>query len=266
MTSAVIIVLREVLEAMLLICMLMASSSAMGFKLRWLVPALLAGLSGALAYALLLEQISMSFEGFGQEIVNSLLLIMTSILLAAHNFFAVRSLVSSNGPGAHSQAVLAVLIGAAAMGVTREGSEIYLYAYSYGLVAGDVTSVLSGGAIGAGIGLSLGTFIYYGLKTLPPRRCLQFSCAIALIIGAGMMSQAALFLAQADILPATEPLWDSSSLIMESSLLGELLQAAIGYEASPTLVQISLHLGAVLLSVAAMLLGYLSLHERRKVA
>lgn len=266
MTSAVIIVLREVLEAMLLICMLMASSSAMGFRLRWLAPALIAGLSGALAYALLLEEISMAFEGFGQEIVNSLLLIATALLLAAHNFFAVRCLVSSDTCAVNAKVVLAILIGAAATGITREGSEIYLYAYSYGLVAGDATSVLSGGAIGAGIGLSLGTFIYYGLRTLPARACLQVSCVIALIIGAGMMSQAALFLAQADILPATELLWDSSGLIRESSLLGELLQAAIGYEASPTLVQISLHLGAVLISLVAMVLGYFSIGDRRQAA
>ncbi|MDP1931598.1 MAG: hypothetical protein Q8L60_09085 [Gammaproteobacteria bacterium] len=266
MTSAVIIVLREVLEAMLLICMLMASSSAMKLTLRWLVPALVAGLGGALAYAVFLESISMSFEGFGQEIINSSLLVATMLLLAAHNFFVIRYLNSPTSIANDSCLLVFVLVGAAALGITREGSEIYLYAYSYGLVAGDETSVLAGGAIGAGIGLSLGTFIYYGLKTLTPRHCLVLSCGIALIIGAGMTSQAALFLAQADILPATEPLWDSSALLRESSLLGELLQAAIGYEASPTLVQISLHLGAVLLSIAAMVLGYFSLAGNRKTA
>ncbi|OGT72393.1 MAG: hypothetical protein A3H44_05510 [Gammaproteobacteria bacterium RIFCSPLOWO2_02_FULL_57_10] len=264
MTSAVIIVLREVLEAMLLMCMLMASSSAMGFRLRWLVPALVAGLSGAVIYALLLEEISMSFDGFGQEIINSLLLVMTALLLAAHNFFAVKCLVTPSRIAAHSHWVPMILVGAVAMGIAREGAEIYLYAYSYGLMAGDVTAVLSGGAIGAGIGFSLGTFIYYGLGTLPSARCLQFCCAIALIIGAGMMTQAALYLAQADILPAGEPLWDTSTLISESSLFGELLHAAIGYEASPTLTQIGLNIGAVLLSMIAMWLGYRSGFNRKE--
>lgn len=82
MTDAVVIVLREVLEAMLLICMLMASSTAMGYRFRWMMLALLLGVCGATAYALRLEQISMAFEGFGQEIVNSTLLIAIAVLLA----------------------------------------------------------------------------------------------------------------------------------------------------------------------------------------
>lgn len=251
MTSAVIIVLREVLEAMLLVCMLMASSSAMGLGLRWLVPALVAGLSGALAYALSLEQLSMAFDGFGQEIVNSLLLITTTALLIAFSFFAVCHVMTGNARE-HTRLILVILIATATVGIMREGFEIYLYVYSYGLVADDVTSVMSGGAIGAGIGLSLGTFIYYGLKTFSPRHCVMAGCGLAVIIGSGMASLAALFLSQADILPATEPLWDSSSLIEESSLLGELLQAAIGYEASPTFAQMSIFLGAMLIYAIVM--------------
>src|SRR5690554_6203639 len=92
MTDAVVIVLREVLEAMLLICMLMASSHAMGVRFRWLAVALILGISGAGLYALILERISMSFGGFGQEIVNASLLIAIALLLAAHNFLAVRRL------------------------------------------------------------------------------------------------------------------------------------------------------------------------------
>ena len=89
MTDAVVIVLREVLEAMLLICMLMATSTAMGYRFRWMPGALALGAAGATLYALRLEQISMAFEGFGQEYLNSGLLIGIAIVLAAHNFVAV---------------------------------------------------------------------------------------------------------------------------------------------------------------------------------
>ena len=260
MTSALIIVLREVLEAVLIICMLLASSSALGLRFRWLPPALFAGLTGALIYALSLEDISMAFEGFGQEIVNAVILLLIMLLLLAHNFLAMREF---KAPKIARLPALSLLILSAtiAMAIVREGSEIYLYVYSYGAVAGEMTSVLAGGAIGTGIGFSLGTFIYYGLRTLSARHCLLFSSIMALVIGAGMSSQAALFLAQADLVPTSEPLWDSSALVAESSLLGELLQAVIGYEASPIATQVVMFAGALLLSLAAMGIGIFSVRN-----
>lgn len=260
MTSALIIVLREVLEAVLIICMLLASSSALGLRFRWLPPALFAGLTGALIYALSLEDISMAFEGFGQEIVNAVILLLIMLLLLAHNFLAMREFKAPKLARLPALSLL-VLSATIAMAMVREGSEIYLYVYSYGVVAGDMTSVLAGGAIGTGIGFSLGTFIYYGLRTLSARHCLLFSSIMALVIGAGMSSQAALFLAQADLVPTSEPLWDSSALVAESSLLGELLQAVIGYEASPIATQVVMFAGALLLSLAAMGIGIFSVRN-----
>ncbi|MCP5358535.1 MAG: hypothetical protein H7A06_10370 [Pseudomonadales bacterium] len=255
MTDAVIIVLREVLEAMLLICMLMASSTAMGYRFRWMLPALALGACGATLYALRLEQISLAFEGFGQEYVNSTLLISIAIMLAAHNFLAVFQLRNLSGTVAYGPLVL-VCIATVGMAITREGAEIYLYGYSYGVLAGNVTSIFSGGAIGLGIGFSMGTFFYYGLRSLARRQRLIVCCAVSLVLGASMMGQASVYLSQADILPYQEPLWDSSGLFEESSLMGELLRAAIGYEARPTLTQVSLYLGSVIVSTLAMLAGW----------
>lgn len=255
MTDAVIIVLREVLEAMLLICMLMASSTAMGYRFRWMLPALLLGALGASLYAVGLEQISMAFEGFGQEYLNSMLLISIAIMLAAHNFLAVSQLSNLASAVRYGPLVL-VSMATVGMAMTREGAEIYLYGYSYGVLAGNLTSVFSGGAIGLGIGFSMGTFFYYGLRSLARRQRLIVCCAVSLVLGASMMGQASVYLSQADILPYQEPLWDSSGLFEESSLMGELLRAAIGYEARPTLTQVSLYLGSIFVSALAMLAGW----------
>ncbi len=264
MTDAVIIVLREVLEAMLLICMLMASSTAMGYRFRWMVLALLLGVCGATVYALSLEEISMAFDGFGQEIVNAVLLMTIAVLLAAHNFFATKQLMDTEYQVPYFL-LMGVCVGTVSMAMTREGAEIYLYGYSYGVLAGNMSSVFSGGAIGVGIGLSMGTFFYYGLKSLARKQRLLFSCAIALVLAAGMMGQAALYLAQADLLPAQEALWDTSNVFPESSLIGELLHAAIGYEASPTLTQALLYLSSVALTVAAMFAAWVLGRKRKEV-
>ncbi|MGB4247186.1 MAG: FTR1 family protein [Pseudohongiellaceae bacterium] len=264
MTSAVIIILREVLEAMLLVCMLMASSAAMGYKLRWLPFAILAGFSGAFAYAIFLDEISMAFDGFGQEIVNASLLITIALLLVMHNFIATKRLMTASF-FIHEMVVGLIMGAVIAIAMTREGAEIYLYVYSYGLVAGQASSVLAGGAIGAGIGFSFGTFGYYALRALTPRRCLQVSCIIGLVASAGSVSQAARYLTQADLLPSQATLWDSSGIIPESSLVGELLHATIGYEASPTLTQFSLYMAAMLLMIGVMGFAYYSTRNASSV-
>lgn len=254
MIDAVVIVLREVLEAMLLICMLMASSMAMGVRARWLIAGLLLGCLGASFYGLNLEWISMSIEGFGQELLNSALLISIAILLAAHNFLAVQKIVD-NTVKTPALILLLICIGAVSMAVTREGAEIYLYLYAYGVLADNMSAVFSGGAIGVGIGLSMGTFFYYGLSALGHRRRLISCCVLSVVLAAGMTAQAALYLAQADFLPSQFTLWDTSNIVAESSLIGELLQAAIGYEASPTLAQALMYAGSFVFSLAVMALA-----------
>ncbi len=261
MTDAVIIVLREVLEAMLLICLLMASSTAMGVRVKWLVASLVIGMIGASLYGVNLETVSMAFAGFGQELVNSGLLIAIALLLAAHNFLATRKMIDSD----YTTPVLLLqflCIGIVSMAVTREGAEIYLYLYAYGVLADNMNSVFSGGAIGMGVGLSFGTFFYYGLSALKSRRRLLVCCVLSLVLAAGMMGQAAFYLSQADILPSQFTLWDTSGVVAESSLIGELLHAAIGYEASPTLTQAFLYLGSILISLLAMLLAWWIARQR----
>lgn len=258
MISAVIIVLREVLEIVPLICMLMASAAAMELRLRWLPLALGLGVIGALTYGSFLEQISMAFDGLGQEVINASLLLAVALLLIAYNFFAARQVLirERSAPGL---TMLVICVAAVAMSMSREGAEIYLYVYAFGVQAGEMVSVGSGAAIGAGIGLSLGTFLYYGLRALSKVRCLWISIGIATVTGAGMVMQATYYLAQADLIPGQSALWDSNALVPEESLMGELLRATLGYEATPTAVQLGLYVASIIASLSVLLLARMRL-------
>ncbi len=254
MISAVIIVLREVLEGVLLICMLMASAAAMGHRLRWLTAGLLLGIGGAYSYAVFLVPITMLFDGLGQEIISALMLLSVALALVVHvHLIATHALrPASGGP---SRAVLVLCLLASTLSIAREGGEVYLYVYAFGVQAGQMASVMSGAVIGTGIGLSFGTFFYYGLRALSRQACLWTCAGIATMTSAGLVMQATYNLEQADLLPGQQPLWDTSALVMESSLTGEMFQAAFGYEATPTGVQLSLYLASVLACLAAMALA-----------
>jgi high-affinity iron transporter len=70
------------------------------------------------------------------------------------------------------------------------------------------------------------------------------------IIVAGLSLQAVSLLLQVDLLPSRPPLWDSSSIISEQSLSGQLLYALIGYEATPTLWHVIAYTSVMLVIVS----------------
>jgi high-affinity iron transporter len=75
-------------------------------------------------------------------------------------------------------------------------------------------------------------------------------------VAASMSLQASKLLIQADFLSAAAPLWDSSWLVEEDSLFGQLLYALMGYEATPSLVEVIAYAGSLLVVITVAWLGY----------
>ena len=88
-------------------------------------------------------------------------------------------------------------------------------------------------------GVAFGAALYYGLVTVPMRHLFTVTSVIILLLAAGMASQGAAFLLQADLVPSLGgQLWDTSSLVAEQSLLGQILHALVGYVARPAGIQV----------------------------
>ena len=123
--------------------------------------------------------------------------------------------------------------------------------------------VFAGSAIGAGIGVSLGVLLFSALRSLNGERCYNLCLLLLAFIGAGMVMQASLLLEQADWISAGQPLWNSSALLSEQSIAGELMYAVLGYESTPSAVQVGLYI----LSLSGMLLAwYLGCRYKRSYA
>lgn len=228
--DTVIIILREVLEASLLAGLLLAISQMSGLGKRWLIGSLVFGLSGAAVYATNLNWISEQFDYRGQELTNSLLQIM--IFLLAANVIARSHMVQLGKPGAPG---LRIAMGAViALAIVREFSEILLYLQGFANNQGQLYSVLAGSIIGAAIGLSIGIVFYYGFTLRSGNRSLHLCLLTLMFVVAGIVAQVAPMLQQIDLLPATNPVWDSSRLLTEDSITGQLLYAVLGYEATPS--------------------------------
>lgn len=248
--SSVIIVLREVLEAALLFSILIALSKIMGLNFRWLIYALILGVSGAVIYAMNIIVVTNWFEGVGQEVTNALIQLLIYFMLLIYmlmlSYFIYHQKISKF-------ILTAVMIIIISLAITREGSEIILYFFSVTHNQIHLMAVIMGMTIGASIGISVGLIFYYLLTSIHARRSMFAGLVLLLLVSAGMVSQASLLLIQADWLPSQMPLWNSSELLSEKSVTGQLLYALIGYESSPTAIQAGLYLLGFIIPISLIL-------------
>ena len=246
--NSVILILREVLEAAMLISVLLALSLNLRCGVRWFWWALPVGLGGTVLLASGLEMITDALDGAGQEVVNAALQGLVYCFTVGIVWFSVGAASSSQ-----SQAnILTILMTCAiALAMIREGSEVLVYISGFAAAEAHRTAVYAGSAIGAGIGLSLGVLLFSTLRELDAGLARKSCLVLACLMGAGMVVQSTMLLEQVDWLSVGHSLWDSSGLISEQSIIGELLYAVFGYESTPSRLQAVLYTASILIAVVA---------------
>jgi len=76
-----------------------------------------------------------------------------------------------------------------------------------------------------------------------------------LLIAAGMALQATALLIQADWITVSGAIWNTSAILPEDSLLGQLLYAFIGYEASPSATEVIVYVSSMAVVAVAFVAG-----------
>lgn len=268
--SSVILVLQETLEVSLLASILTAVGYQLQHGKKWIVPGLGGGFILAVLYAVYMRSISGWFDSVGQEIVNAVIQIAIAgiiVFLPWSVFSGQKHVEAAHGLNedrdSHLFQVLASVLLTLAIG--REGSEILVYISGFLQMGEELQPVMIGGGIGFSIGISVGFLLYYGLAALRQGWGITVALFLLALFAGNMLSQSSQQLIQADWLPSTQLLWDTSTLFPENSISGQLLYALIGYDANPSLVQAVAYLGGtalVLLSSAAA--GYRSAQRYHK--
>jgi high-affinity iron transporter len=255
MLATAIIVFREVLEAALIVGIVLAASRGVARRGLWVGGGIAAGVLGALAVAAGAETIAVAAAGIGQELFNAAILFAAVGMLGWHNIWMTshgRDLtMAANRLGAAVRAgtqPLWALAFAVGLAVLREGSEIVLFLYGIAAAGGDGGIAMAlGGALGLAAGIAAGTTLYAGLVTIPLRHLFAVTSWLVLLLAAGMASQAAAFLVQADLLPPLGTnLWDTSFVLSDESLPGRVLHTLIGYTAQPAGIQLVFYAATLL--------------------
>ena len=245
-TNAVILILEEVIEASLLISVLLALNFSFAKiwhwnrapGVTWVYLSILFGTAGAWIYASYTPQVSEWFDYIGQEIVNAGILSASMLWLFLLAYASSKNIRQPLFVETRYSITALCMISMVFLGIVREGYEIILYLDGVARQPENLAAVLIGGAIGSGIGISCGIFLYYSLMSLEVRWTLRLSLILLALVAGNLAAQIVQMLTQADWLPFSEIAWDSSSLLSENSVAGHLLFALVGYEATPSVLQL----------------------------
>jgi high-affinity iron transporter len=260
MLASAIVVFREVLEAALIVGIVLAATRGIAGRGRWVALGIAGGVLGAVVVALFAEGIAAMAEGMGQELFNAGVLFLAVVMLGWHNVWMSRhgramaremkAVGHDVAAGTRPLYVLAVVVGLA---VLREGSEIVLFLYGIAASGGSSLSLLTGSLAGVVLGAAAGAALYLGLLRIPTGRLFTVTGWMILLLAAGLAAQGAGFLVQAGMLPALgDQLWDTSALLSESSIVGQVLHTLIGYVAQPEGIQVLFYALTVLVIAGLM--------------
>ena len=261
MLGTALIVFREVLEAALIVGIVAAATRGIAGRGRVLATGVLLGLAGSGVVAAMAEAISGLAEGMGQELFNAIVLGIAVVMLAWHNIWMTvhgRELsASAKALGTEVRAgtrALSVVMVVVAVAVLREGSETVLFLSGIAMAGNTSPGMMAlGAALGFGAGAALGYLVFAGLLRVPLKWFFTATSFLVLLLAAGLASQAARFLIQADVLPSlASPLWDTSRLVANESAMGTVLHGLVGYDAQPAGMQVAFFVSVLAAILAGM--------------
>ncbi len=259
MIAAALIVFREALEAALVITLVLAATRGVASRNRWISAGVLAGIAGAGLVAFSAETIANALDGIGQEVMNACVLFAAVVMLIWHNVWMaqhgrelsqrLKQVGKQVQSGDEPLYALALAVGLA---VLREGSEVVLFLHGIAASGTTTHSLITGSLMGLSGGIAVGALLYLGLLRIPIQHFFAVTFWMILLLAAGMAANAVGFLDQAGLINYwNAELWDTSSWLPEHDhLAGELLHILVGYQASPTGMQLFSYMATLIITLS----------------
>jgi high-affinity iron transporter len=247
MGSAIFIVWRESVEAILVVTILYAWIRERGdnrVRLSHLWAGVAAGVAAALGLAALMLGVQSQLAGdvleaFQAAIVFTAAALITQMVLwmRRHGPRMKWELTSGMERAATDGGALAAA-SLAAVAVAREGAETVLFLY--GLVVerqgAALATVLGGAVIGFLLALATAWLIAKGRRAVSWRTFFRVTEVVLLLLAASLLADGTEKLIGLGWLPPlVEPIWDTSAILDDGGGVGGLVAAFTGYRARPPL-------------------------------
>jgi high-affinity iron transporter len=246
MLAPALITLREGLEAALIVGIVLGALRKMGQQERsrpvW--AGVLAAVLASVLAALALNALGVAFEGRGEAIFEGLAMLLAAAVLTWMIFWMQRQ-------GRKIEAELerdvrrAVTVGSAwalfslaFVAVVREGIETVLFLTAAAFSATPAQTLI-GGALGLAVAIALGWLIFALGRELDVRAFFRVTGILLVLFAAGLLAHGVHELQEAALLPTlVEHVWNVNPILSEDSPVGQFLQALVGYNGNPSLIEV----------------------------
>jgi high-affinity iron transporter len=254
-----IIVFREVLEIALIVSIVLAATKNVQGRNKYIFSGLSLGVLGALFFALIMDNIAALFQGGGQKMFEGVVLLVSAAMIAwtvlwmkQHSKQVSGELKQAGAEISAGEKSMMVLVPILAFAILREGAEIVIFSYGYFVSGENVLGLIFGALTGLICGAIAGVVFYFGLVRTLGKYFFSVTTWLLVFLAAGMAAGGVGYLGKAQILPQIiNPIWDSSFLLDQKSVAGEILHALIGYREKPSLLQAITYFGVI----GALVLG-----------
>lgn len=246
MITAALIIFREIFEIALIISIITASTNNIKNSKKSIAYGILLGIILSIIFGVFFNFISSAFSGAGQEIFNLIVILITIVLIIYTIVWMKNSAASYNqkikqksyliSTGAEHLYSLTLII---AFALLREGVEISLFISGMIITGVNFEQIIIGTVIGISLGIVATMTIYFGILRLSHRYFFTITSWLLIVLAISLATELARILLSLGILSNySYPIWDSSWLISDDSLVGNFLGVFIGYHAKPSLVEI----------------------------
>lgn len=257
MYQSFIILFREILEISIILSVVIAATNKLKHRNFYIIVGIILGILGASIIAIFTNQITNSLDGSGQEIINAIILLVASgfiswtiIWMKKHGKELTKTIKAKGLEIKSGESSLFSLMLIIALAIFREGSEIVLFTYSLIATNPDsIARIIIGGLGGLLTGGIIGLLIYLGIIKFSGKYLFNITTILLAFIAASMAAQAGIFLQAAGYFSAVnaQPLWDSSWLISNQSIIGNFLNIMLGYNSKPTIIELIFYSANLLL-------------------
>jgi high-affinity iron transporter len=246
MLAALVLAFREGLEAALIVGIVLGVLRRIGRTDRvwsvWAGAALAALISlavGAALYAL-----GIAFEGRAEEIFEGTAMLLAAGVLTWMIFWMARQGRSLQNELEKDvrQATLTggtwALFGLAFVAVLREGVELALFLTAAAFTA-SAGSTLLGGLLGLAAAAVAGWLLFASTRQLNLRAYFRVTGLLLLVFAAGLVAHGVHEFNEVGWIPSVvEHVWDVNPILDESSGVGQILKALVGYNGNPSLSEV----------------------------
>ena len=247
MLSSLLIILREGLEAALIIGIILAylsrTGNRQGFKPVWLGTGLAIVVSllvGGIIYLVAGEMSGRTegiFEGIAMFVAVGVLTWM--IFWMRRQSVSIKDHLQAQIQSALMKSSSFALVMLAFVVVVREGIETALFLFASTSMAESTAASFIGGIVGLIIAIIIGYSIYKGSSRLNLRTFFNATSVVLLLFAAGLLAHGVHEFHEAGLIaPVVEHVWDINHILPENSTFGGFLKAIIGYNGNPSLVEV----------------------------